>query len=58
MIGIILLVLGIIIAYVVVNLFNIYFIYITIRDREYIWSLIPITIILIYNGLILFILGI
>jgi len=58
MIGIVLLVLGIIMAYILINLFNMYFLYRTISDKEYIWSLIPITIILIYNGIILFILGI
>lgn len=58
MIGITLLILGIIIAYILLNVFNIYFIYRTIIDKEYMWSLIPITILLLYNGIILFILGI
>lgn len=58
MIGIMLLVIGAIMFYILINLFNMYFLYRTIFDKEYMWSVIPIIILFVCNGAVLFILGI
>ena len=58
MIGIILILIGLFITSILINILCIYLTYGAIGNKDYIIALIPIVILMVYNGLILFALGI